>query len=189
MFCWLNEEKITEFKLFSGMHLLLFMHKYHYKWAGGGEGGGESSKSGHFCYITPVWCRLFYYNLLYWAREVSLYKGSSPFQSSHPKCHLAPLSEWLPPWDGSHLKAYVLCQHLWPSREEMKKHSLEATSVMDSFLGSLVGALNSFQLPQDLDAPAILAFIQTLEQSLKAAADAFARLHLNPILARWIQFC
>ena len=73
--------------------------------------------------------------------------------------------------------------------EEMARRGLETTSVMDSFLGGLVGALrdpgsDTFQLRQDLDAPAILAFIQTLAQGLKASADVFARLHLNPILAR-----
>ena len=40
------------------------------------------------------------------------------------------------------------------------------TSVMDSFLGSLVGVLRD------------------PEQGLKASADIFARLHFNPILAR-----
>ena len=60
---------------------------------------------------------------------------------------------------------------------------------MDSFLGGLVGALrdlelDSFELRHDLDAPAILALIQTLAQGLKALADIFARLHFKPILAR-----
>ena len=66
---------------------------------------------------------------------------------------------------------------------------METTSVMDSFLGGWVGALrdpnlDSFQLRQHLDAPAVLACIQTLEQGLKASADIFARLHLNLIRAR-----
>ena len=73
--------------------------------------------------------------------------------------------------------------------EEMARMGVETTSIMDSFLGGLVGALrdpesDSSHLRQDLDAPAILAFIQTLAQGLKASADIFARLHLNPILAR-----
>ena len=65
--------------------------------------------------------------------------------------------------------------------EEMARRGLMTTSAMDSFLGRLVGALrdlasDSFQLRQDLDAPAILALIQTLAQGLKASADIFARL-------------
>ena len=73
--------------------------------------------------------------------------------------------------------------------EEMARSSMETTSVMDLFRGSLVGVLrdpdsDSFQLRQDLDAPAILACIQTLVQGLKASADIFARLHLNLFLAR-----
>ena len=60
---------------------------------------------------------------------------------------------------------------------------------MDSFLGGLVRVLrdphsDSFQLHQDLNAPAFLACIQTLAQGLKASADIFTRLRLNPILAR-----
>ena len=71
----------------------------------------------------------------------------------------------------------------------MARRGLEATSAMDSFLGSLVGALkdpesNSFQVHQDLDASAILAFIQTLMQDLKTSADVFAKLHPNHILAK-----
>ena len=73
--------------------------------------------------------------------------------------------------------------------QEMDRRGLETTSVMDSFLSGLVGALrdpesDSFQLHQDLDAPAILALIQTLAQGLKASADISTRLHFNPILAR-----
>ena len=58
--------------------------------------------------------------------------------------------------------------------EEMARRGMENTSVMDSFLVGLVGAprdpdSDSFQLCQDLDAPAILACIQTLAQGLKAS--------------------
>ena len=65
----------------------------------------------------------------------------------------------------------------------MARRGLETTSVMDSFLGGLVGALkdpgsDTFQLRQDLDASAILAFIQTLAQGLKASANVLA--HLSP---------
>ena len=71
----------------------------------------------------------------------------------------------------------------------MARRGIETTSVMDSFLGILAGALrdpnsDSIQVRQDVDAPAILACSQTLAQSLKASADIFARLHLNLIRAR-----
>ena len=81
-------------------------------------------------------------------------------------------------------------ERLLVDSEEMARRGLETPSVMDSFLGGLVGALrdpasDSFQLHQDLDAPAILALIQTLAQGLKTSTDILARLHFHPILARW----
>ena len=76
-------------------------------------------------------------------------------------------------------------EHVLVNWEEMARRGLEATSDMDSFLSGLVGTLSGpesdlLQLCQDLDAPVIL----TLVQGLEASSDAFARLHLNPILAR-----
>ena len=74
-----------------------------------------------------------------------------------------------------------ICHRLIPWRSGYICHGLIPSRFGQGAQGS---RSDSFQLCQDLDAPAILACIQTLVQGLKASADIFARLHLNLIRSR-----
>ena len=72
---------------------------------------------------------------------------------------------------------------------ELLGRGLESTSVMDSFLGGLVDALNepsspSFVLRDDVDSDSVISFFQAISENLKFVASAFATLHVNLTLCR-----
>ena len=72
---------------------------------------------------------------------------------------------------------------------EVVSRGLESTSVIDSFLGGLVEALNepsspSFVLKEEIDTDNIVSFIQAISENLKFVAASFSTLQVNLTLCR-----
>ena len=72
---------------------------------------------------------------------------------------------------------------------ELASRGLESTSVIDTFLGGLVEALNepsapSFVLREEIDTDSVVSFIQAISENLKFVASSFSTLQVNLTLCR-----
>ena len=69
-------------------------------------------------------------------------------------------------------------------------HALEATSMLDSFLGGLGSTMKGFLLPDpqseqsQFDAQAALAFFEAMSEAITFSASTLASLHTNLVMAR-----
>ena len=119
-------------------------------------------------------------------------KKSSLLSTSFPLTSVSVTQEDLLLLGGSNAaeaKSLTIKDKALQDLSHMAARGLEATSVMDSFLGGLVDSIKdqraeNFAVREEIDSGDVICFIHGLVENMKFVAEAFSTLQVNLTLAR-----